>query len=254
MEKNINTYENLSSSYIFLHLLTTNNKTNPIPLTLDFLNEPQTRIEKKYDLLLLDAIKNVCFKKVSKAINEDFENSFILKGLLYIIKKQTVNIFEKHFEGLDLIAEFVRLKAACKLFTNQIRYDPNLWLTIDKKERHNLHNKKNKDNFDWNMALLLLDFDILKDMGIVFIEKEKQVLKDLLEIKMIDSFEDTNERLMNNQGSYLPIKMFLLEKELLTKEKNLTRKRKKMDKIIFSTFMQMICLFIRKNIKKAYLN
>ncbi|AHI52708.1 hypothetical protein [Spiroplasma culicicola] len=211
----------------------------------------QTVIAKQYLKLITSSIVNMCFKKLIKSIYLQFNDNFVLLQLIYKIKQLTQLLYEKRQKHIFGYSELMQIKVLIHVFLNQIRYDANIWLNLNKKDTKKLYKKP---ILHWNVAILLIDFDILIDSGLQFNVEQKQILKSIFTIKKEDTFDEIKLKLQLVKNNYLPLRMFALEKEVLKTVKNPRVKKYRFDQILHSTLFQMIAIFMRQNLRKRLAN
>ncbi|AUM62534.1 hypothetical protein [Spiroplasma monobiae] len=231
------------------------NKVNHIDfkdIIYNFLNQPQIKVEQKYDLLFSNAIKRNCFKEVVKNLEQDFKNNFILWKLTERISNLTNKFFSSHFrkgEGFKIIQRLFLLK---QIFLAQLRYNSNIWLKLDVNQSQRVLDKKNDLNINYKIALMLFDFNDNDDLSNLINGDQKLILDLVLRSNSIEEFVTLNNEIEVDIFKYLPINMMLLQAQMIKSNSKLNLKEKA--KLSYSTFMQLFCIFVEENLSKKKLN
>ncbi|WP_338985488.1 hypothetical protein [Spiroplasma endosymbiont of Diplazon laetatorius] len=245
----INKEEN---NLIFSQITNNNDIVDFKDVIYNFLNQPQIKIEAKYDDLFSKAIKKNCFKEIVKELEKDFKTNFTLwkitEKICYLTNKFFSSKFKKS-EGLQLLQKIFILK---QVFLAQLRHNSNIWLKLDSNQSQKINHKKNENPINYKLALMLFDFNEKDDFFINLSDDQKQILNLVLKSNSIEDFVNLNSDLKIDIFKYLPINMMLLQAQMIKGNSKLNLKEKA--KLSYSTFMQLFCLFVEENISKKKLN
>ncbi|AGR41998.1 hypothetical protein [Spiroplasma diminutum] len=240
------------SNLAFTKMLNRNIHTDYKDIIYNFINQPQIKVEQKYDILFSQAIQKNCFKKVVKEMEKDFPKFYILWKLTEKISYWTNIFFSSKFEsgnGLKTLQNILILK---QLFLTQLRYNSNIWLKLNATQSEKIKVKKDKQNINYKLLLLIADFKDLKESLNLINEEQKTILELTLRSNNIEDYIELNNRLEINIFKYLPINILLLQSQMIKNSTKLNLKEKA--KLSYSAFMQLLCIFVEENLSKKNLN
>ncbi|QEH61683.1 hypothetical protein SCHIN_v1c04860 [Spiroplasma chinense] len=203
-----------------------------------------TFICKKYYTLLNQSISSLNFNSLYKNMKEDFLEYETLAHIANEIRLLTYKVFKKNYYSNQIFEGVLKIKNLIQLFLNQIRYDANIWLRLNKKQRKQI---KTKEQLNWNLVFMLMDFRVFNNLPYALTEYQRDILKQILSIRISDSFEMIKSKLFKIRNSFLALRIFMLEREGLNG--NDKKLNKEFENLIFATVMQMIAIFVRQNIR-----
>ncbi|AUB31420.1 hypothetical protein [Spiroplasma floricola] len=219
----------------------------------NFLNQPQIKIEQKYDLLFSKAIKKNCFKDLVKELESDFKTNFVLWKLTEKISYWTTMFFSSKFKngnGFKLLQKIFILK---QVFLAQLRYNSNIWLKLSPNQTLKIKSKKKETEINYKLLLLMYDFnESEEDFFILLNENQKEILNLVLKSNNIEDFLKLRTKIEIDLFKYLPINMMLLQAQLIKNSSKLNLKEKA--KLSYSTFMQLFCIFVEENLSRNKMN
>ncbi|ALD66219.1 hypothetical protein [Spiroplasma cantharicola] len=238
--KNIN-----NNNFALLKVVNNDNFVDFKDIIYNFLNQPQIRIEKKYDILFSQAFKINCFKKVVKELEKEFTKNYVLWKLTENISYWTSIFFSSKFSignGMIILQKIFILK---QIFLVQLRYNSNIWLKLNKKQTEKIKPSKNLDNINYKLLLLFCDFNENEDLRSLITKEQKELLNLVLKSDKIEDYVELNNKIKINIFKYLPINIKLFQGEVTRLTSKLNKKEKA--KLAYVTFMQLYCIFVEEN-------
>ncbi len=243
MHKQLKTIDNKNLS--FLKVTNDDNFIDFKDIIYNFSNQPQVRIEQKYDILFSEAIKSNSFIKIVKELEREFNKTYILWKLTENISYWTTMFFSSKFtigNGFKILQRIFILK---QIFLTQLRYNSNIWLKLTKKQTERIKNPKDSNAINYKLILLFCDFNENEDLKSLISEEQKILLNLVLRSDKIEDFIELNKNINLDVFRYLPINIKLFQGEVIRSTSNLNLKEKA--KLAYSTFMQLYCIFIEEN-------
>ncbi|ASP28509.1 hypothetical protein SCORR_v1c07370 [Spiroplasma corruscae] len=239
-------------------------KNNYKPITKDY-NSLESVINPKISIEVLSLLFDTSISKIEYNFHNCLNLSlarFSTKYLVSFIRKY--NITDRYFistcndfKNLIKINKYRRLKAIefklqiikCLLLT-QLRYNPNVWLKLNKKEKVKYYSYDNS-KYNYKLFILLMSYDTLQYNSININKNQKKILE---EIKILIFNKNQVHKIDFDKlrsFDYLPIKYFVIQSELLI---NYCGYEKAFIKLCINIYFQMFILFINENNTKLVLN
>ncbi|QBQ07549.1 hypothetical protein SGLAD_v1c03500 [Spiroplasma gladiatoris] len=234
--------KDISSSFYFTKLnLVYKNEEN----LAFFVNSNliKNKITNKYFRLLNYSILSNDFDLINNHIKNEFPNSKI-KHLLKLIAKTNNVLFENKFKNQVDYESMFKLNIYCQLFLIYIRYNPNIWLSLDQEY---VKQVSKTNQLDWSIINYIINYHVLKDCRFDLTYDQKYLVNTLMSL----SLEDLDSRNKMKKILEVPIlatKIFMIQREAIKKGKSLRENKKKYKHLLFSTAMQLIIHFINNNI------
>ncbi|AOG60259.1 hypothetical protein SHELI_v1c03040 [Spiroplasma helicoides] len=204
------------------------------------------KILKKYYQILKNSIWTLEFDDVEKHILKDFKDFKYLQIILNEIKKEAILISYIKSNKHEIYARISKVNFLIELFIGFIRFDPNLWFTISDSMRE-------KSNFVMTSIIslpsMIIDYEITKNTIFDINLDQLKIIKNLESLNLDDDSEIVEQKLGIYTNNYLPLKMFCLNKEIIKVELKKSS-LKEFNKLVLSTILQMIVIFIKINLDK----